>query len=1060
MREPARKRRREASAAAPADARAAAAYVPGAIVRIACGNFLTYDEVEFHPGPQLNMIIGPNGTGKSTVVCAIALGLGWKPNVLGRAKDVGAYVKHGHDSAWIEIELQGRTGNTTIRRVIMRANGASDWLLDGRYASAKDVGDAVAQYGIDVGNLCAFLPQDRVAEFARMPPPRLLQETQRIAGHPQLIEWHLELIERGHALGEAQRALARDQEEHDNLVQRNHALERDVRRFEERAELERRVADLELRLPFARYRDARQRYTDARAEREDAKARLADAQAAMQPAAAERERLREQSGALDDAVRAHRRGADSAAGAARRLLSERERLDETLAELGEQEKHVEAQAARRRAAIAALRERIAALEREVRAAPEPPDSAKLELRHRGLKAELRALDDDTQEREAELGELRAAERELGARRAAAEQSLARLGSVRHRRLAILERADRDTYEAVLWLRANRQVFARTVHEPVLVELTIRDPSAARAIETCLSWPVQRTFVCECRADYDMLTRELIDRRGWRLNVVELEGGRPLEAYMPPVPPAELHALGFERYALECVDAPTDVLRYLCSAAALHSIPIARGRTVDPAAVERVRTLRRYIVADTVFTVAYSSYGQRVAQTMSRELKPLRNFAQNVDPAEADAARRAVDGAAHEAAALARRIDECAAGMAALAQRRSGVAAQRDEAAAALREMQRVHADIQRREVQLQGERRRLAHEEGQPGPAAQRAALAERRREAACALAALALELRDALRRALEARAALDGAALAALRLASAHSRAEAAFAAAHSGVREVEHALERVLEAFAAAKQEALRCKRHADAQLGAADADALERVRAQIETDTASSDELELQLASVRAALDMPTSIGAGVLETYRERLRRLESLRAAIDAGSARVADVQQEIARTESRWLPELERVVAHVNERFGAAFARMRCAGEVRLARDTSYEKWGIDIFVKFRDTEELQLLTGQRQSGGERSLSTIMYLLSLTELAHAPFALVDEINQGMDPRAERAVHNQLVEVTCRADAAQYFLITPKLLPDLRYDARMRVLIINNGEWLPPRLQLSDYVRRA
>jgi ABC-type Mn2+/Zn2+ transport system ATPase subunit len=29
----------------------------------------------------MNMVIGPNGTGKSTVVCAIALGLGAKPDV-------------------------------------------------------------------------------------------------------------------------------------------------------------------------------------------------------------------------------------------------------------------------------------------------------------------------------------------------------------------------------------------------------------------------------------------------------------------------------------------------------------------------------------------------------------------------------------------------------------------------------------------------------------------------------------------------------------------------------------------------------------------------------------------------------------------------------------------------------------------------------------------------------------------------------------------------------------------------------------------------------------------
>lgn len=34
--------------------------------------------------------------------------------------------------------------------------------------------------------------------------------------------------------------------------------------------------------------------------------------------------------------------------------------------------------------------------------------------------------------------------------------------------------------------------------------------------------------------------------------------------------------------------------------------------------------------------------------------------------------------------------------------------------------------------------------------------------------------------------------------------------------------------------------------------------------------------------------------------------------------------------------------------------------------------------------------------------------MSLTEHARAPFALVDELNQGMDQRAERCVHNELV----------------------------------------------------
>jgi chromosome segregation ATPase len=73
--------------------------------------------------------------------------------------------------------------------------------------------------------------------------------------------------------------------------------------------------------------------------------------------------------------------------------------------------------------------------------------------------------------------------------------------------------------------------------------------------------------------------------------------------------------------------------------------------------------------------------------------------------------------------------------------------------------------------------------------------------------------------------------------------------------------------------------------------------------------------------------------------------------------------------------------------------------------------------------------------------------MSLTTLAHTPFSLVDEINQGMDKRAERMVHNSMVDVTCREDSSQYFLITPKLLPDLKYHQRMRILCVNNGEWI-------------
>ena len=51
----------------------------------------------------------------------------------------------------------------------------------------------------------------------------------------------------------------------------------------------------------------------------------------------------------------------------------------------------------------------------------------------------------------------------------------------------------------------------------------------------------------------------------------------------------------------------------------------------------------------------------------------------------------------------------------------------------------------------------------------------------------------------------------------------------------------------------------------------------------------------------------------------------------------------------------------------------------------------------------MQVLSPAHHSGGEKSVSTIMYLLSLQGITQTPFRVVDEINQGMDQTNERKV---------------------------------------------------------
>ena len=77
-------------------------------------------------------------------------------------------------------------------------------------------------------------------------------------------------------------------------------------------------------------------------------------------------------------------------------------------------------------------------------------------------------------------------------------------------------------------------------------------------------------------------------------------------------------------------------------------------------------------------------------------------------------------------------------------------------------------------------------------------------------------------------------------------------------------------------------------------------------------------------------------------------------------------------------------------------------------------------------------------------MATALYMLALRELTTVPFRCVDEINQGMDARNERLVFELLVRTSCHVSSAQYFLLTPKLLTDLKYSPRMNLLIVCNG----------------
>lgn len=242
-------------------------FAPGSIVRVTMQNFVTYEHAEFFPGPNLNMVIGPNGTGKSSLVCAICLGLGWGPSQLGRAGSVKEFVKHGKDNAIIEIELKKRPEdrlNHTIRTQIRREQNTQKWWLNGKETTHKKIKELTAKLRIQVDNLCQFLPQDRVVEFAQCTPVNLLHETLRAAAPEDMLEQQKQLKALHKDRREMAATVQSDQDQLKNLENRQQGLQADVDRIREREEIQANIEKLKLAHLMVRYNAAREAFNAAK----------------------------------------------------------------------------------------------------------------------------------------------------------------------------------------------------------------------------------------------------------------------------------------------------------------------------------------------------------------------------------------------------------------------------------------------------------------------------------------------------------------------------------------------------------------------------------------------------------------------------------------------------------------------------------------------------------------------------------------------------------------------------------------------------------------------------
>ncbi|KAK4125010.1 SMC5-like protein [Parathielavia appendiculata] len=1022
-------------------------FQPGAIVRVKVQNFVTYEEAEFFLGPNLNMVIGPNGTGKSSLVCAICLGLGYASSVLGRASAFGEFVKHGKDEAEIEVELQRKpehAENYVVGLCIRREDNSRKFTINGQRVSLKQIQKLMRSLRIQIDNLCQFLPQDKVAEFAALTPVELLDKTLHAAAPEEMIEWRAELREYFKLQKETEQSGEKILEELRKMEARQLVLQADVEKLRERKQILEEIKSLNELKVVVKYYDARKKYKETKDRKVEAERSLKRLQNSVAPALEAVNKKQEYHFKVKLVVTDRQQRLQAAEAAADAAIGEVESAQAKCQELSGRKEAERVNFSAKKQELGRLRKRITDLEADYRRAPREFDAADWNRRIREQEHLEREQQAEAGAVVEELQELRAKGSETRCQIDRLKLSLQELESQQGQLLTQLRRISPDVAKGWEWLKENQDGFEKEVFGPPMLTCSVKDKRYTDLVQSMLQADDFLCFTAQTKEDHKKLSDQFYSKMG--LSVTIRSCFTAYSSFKPPLPREALPNLGFDGYVNDYLDGPEPVLAMLCSEKRLHASAVSLRDISDEQfeRIQRVENLTQFAAGKQVYRITRRrEYGPGAVSTRVTQFAKGRFWADQpvVDAAEKTELQRKLGELRAQLAAVKEQFDSKEARKKELDAEQAQIKAKINELRAAKSELQREYTKWQALPDKIESEKKALARAEKELMECKGRIFGIEKLHDqAVLAKARAILRHHKQIEGIRKARHALLEAQVILMEAESDVGVLKAKNSDVTQRLEENKQSLKRIMAEMKEQRAIAEEAQKHAVAILTEDNKDEL-AAKAQDKT----VEDVEQAIQVEKAKLEVIQASNPAALEEYERYAAKIQRERANQANQEARLAELNDKINTIKSQWEPRLDQLVSQINDAFSYNFEQINCAGEVEVHKDEDFEKWAIEIRVKFRENETLQRLDQHRQSGGERAVSTIFYLMALQSMAQAPFRVVDEINQGMDPRNERMVHERMVEVACREHTSQYFLITPKLLSGLRYDERMRVHTIVSGE---------------
>jgi structural maintenance of chromosomes protein 5 len=203
------------------------------------------------------------------------------------------------------------------------------------------------------------------------------------------------------------------------------------------------------------------------------------------------------------------------------------------------------------------------------------------------------------------------------------------------------------------------------------------------------------------------------------------------------------------------------------------------------------------------------------------------------------------------------------------------------------------------------------------------------------------------------------------------------------------------------------------------------LERAGAKIETARQPyevSEELKLVSAHIQKMQDVPDDAE----KIYNDYSGNIDELKVKLAKLQENKKSMLTELDSRKGVWKKAMEDLVESVDPPYQAVLSAADASGFIKFEQADTIEEAGLDLYVGFRGGAPTTL-DPFTQSGGERSVALMAFILSLQARIVSPLRAMDEFDIHMDPKNREAMFKMILSQMKQREASQYIVITPSIL---------------------------------